>query len=196
MKMTVLSSLAFVVLSISVLIGTTISAPPDCPPRVYCPWYDSDDDGDIDIFDVVDFADRYGTTGTPMNKTDMLEALSKVDNLTDRVEVLEQNVTDLDARVEYLEGLCPIAGLPPPDYDSGWTNLTQETTIFTHNLNTTELLVYLIGKSPDAPWLIHQMLYGNLGARWQRLTTTTIDVYRAPTDPAWPEARMMLWIIP
>jgi len=37
-------------------IRTTASTP-------YDPWCDIDDDGDIDIYDVVDMAGRYGTTG-------------------------------------------------------------------------------------------------------------------------------------
>jgi hypothetical protein len=40
-------------------VGLTSSA------GVYNPWYDLDDDGDIDIFDVVRMAGSYSTSGTP-----------------------------------------------------------------------------------------------------------------------------------
>ena len=39
------------------LVGTTAV-------NEYDPWADLDDDGDIDIYDIVDIAGRYGTTGT------------------------------------------------------------------------------------------------------------------------------------
>jgi len=39
-----------------VVVGGTSSTPYDA-------WYDFDDDGDIDIYDIVDIAGRYGTTG-------------------------------------------------------------------------------------------------------------------------------------
>lgn len=38
----------------------------------YDPWYDLDDDGDIDIFDVVKVASQFNTKGTPINKTELL----------------------------------------------------------------------------------------------------------------------------
>jgi len=48
----------------------------------YDPWVDLDDDGDIDMFDVVNMAGRYGTSGTPINKTALLlELQSKIDSL-------------------------------------------------------------------------------------------------------------------
>ena len=39
---------------------------------VYDPWYDLNDDGIIDILDVVLVTNKYGTTGTPINKTELL----------------------------------------------------------------------------------------------------------------------------
>ena len=53
-----------VVLSIGYLVGYTSSIA-DSPPTGYCPWNDLDDDGDIDIFDIVGIAGRYGTSGDP-----------------------------------------------------------------------------------------------------------------------------------
>ncbi|UCD96409.1 MAG: hypothetical protein JSV35_07975 [Candidatus Bathyarchaeota archaeon] len=99
MKTTVLSGSVLVLLSISVLIGTTISTPPECLPTGYCPWCDFDDDGDIDIFDIVEIAGRYGYNGTAMNKTDLLESLSQLENLTQRIAVLETEFTWLNSTV-------------------------------------------------------------------------------------------------
>jgi len=53
------------VLSSAYIVGYTSSVS-DCPPTGYCPWDDLDDDGDIDIFDVVEIAGRYGTSGEPV----------------------------------------------------------------------------------------------------------------------------------
>ena len=56
--------LLITVLSSAYCVGFTSSVS-DCPPTGYCPWDDLDDDGDIDIFDIVDIAGRYGTSGEP-----------------------------------------------------------------------------------------------------------------------------------
>ena len=75
MKTALLSSSVSIVLLLSILLGTTVlSSPPDCPSTGYCHWADMDDDGDIDIFDIVNIAARYRTTGTPINKTALLRA--------------------------------------------------------------------------------------------------------------------------
>ena len=65
MKM-ISSILSVMVLTSLVLVGVTAQTNP------YDPWADLDDDGDIDIYDIVDIAGRYGTSGIPMNKTTLL----------------------------------------------------------------------------------------------------------------------------
>ena len=65
------SILILILLASMFLIGSTTSVSVRDPGE-YDPWYDFDDDGDIDIYDAVDFAQRYGTTGTPINKTELL----------------------------------------------------------------------------------------------------------------------------
>ena len=56
----------------------------DCPPTGYCPWDDLDDDGDIDIFDIVEIAGRYGTTGEPLLGRAAIEYDSSWLNITDK----------------------------------------------------------------------------------------------------------------
>ena len=56
----------------------------DCPPAGYCPWDDLDDDGDIDIFDIVDIAGRYGTSGAPLLGKAAIEYDSGWVDITDR----------------------------------------------------------------------------------------------------------------
>jgi hypothetical protein len=49
----------------------------------YDPWEDLNDDGKIDLYDAVMLLNKYGTKGTPINKTALLL------NLQQRVEALE-----------------------------------------------------------------------------------------------------------
>jgi hypothetical protein len=74
--MKVASLLFAIVFLISPLfVGLTASAP-------YDPRYDFDGNGAIDIFDIVDIAGRYGTTGTPVNTTALLvELQARIDEL-------------------------------------------------------------------------------------------------------------------
>jgi hypothetical protein len=58
--------------------------PPD-PDGECSPWGDLNDDGAINIFDVVWLAGRYGTTGTPLNKTGLYELEARVDALETRI---------------------------------------------------------------------------------------------------------------
>jgi hypothetical protein len=71
------------------LVSTTSSAP-------YDPWYDLDDNGKIDIFDIVRMAGTYGTAGTPINKTALLlELQSRMDNLNASMLDLEDQLLAL-----------------------------------------------------------------------------------------------------
>lgn len=56
----------------------------ESPVGTYDAWYDVNDDGRIDILDIVKLTARYGTTGTPINKTELIL------DLQERVNALEQ----------------------------------------------------------------------------------------------------------
>jgi len=62
----------------------------------YNPWLDTNDNGKIDIFDVVDVASRYGTTGTPINITDLLLELQ------DKIALLNASLSELQTHVGIL----------------------------------------------------------------------------------------------
>ena len=106
-----------------------------------------------------------------------------------------------------------------PDYDSGWMRIDMnERLVLTHNLNTTNSLVYLIGKQiigADTPLTIHQLYYGwgydptlhgYMGAQWyipfpdaspiSGDPENQIVIYRAPSDGYWQEVRALIWKIP
>jgi len=63
----------------------------------YDPWADLNDDGKIDMRDVYVVARKFGTTGTPINKTALLLELS------DRVDSLNASFLELQNRVTILE---------------------------------------------------------------------------------------------
>jgi len=166
--------IAFIVFTLAI---TSVPVSTQQGLRDYDPWYDINDDGKIDIRDVAGVAAKFGTTGTPINKTEML--------------------LDLQARVEALERGGFIG---TPAYDSGWVSISFGYNTFTHNLGTTELVVYVIGNHSE--WKIHQIKYGGgvfvdgqQGVEFLLLNNTTISLYRYPNDPFWQQARVMIWKI-
>ena len=79
------------------LLFTVIPIRSTPTPGGYDPWIDTNDDGIINYEDLFNFAIIYGTSGTPVNKTDLLLQLqSKIDSLN-------ASLLDLGARVEALE---------------------------------------------------------------------------------------------
>lgn len=60
----------------------------------YDPWVDLDDDGNITIFDVVKVCSRYGTEGTPVNKTALLyEVNATFTELQSRIDTCVSNTS-------------------------------------------------------------------------------------------------------
>jgi len=193
----------------------------------YDPWLDLDDDGYIGLSDLVSLAKVYGTTGTPINKTELLlnvnatytKLLSRINSLNasllDLEAYLKTRITNLEALVAEqqsiiaeLESKIAILNatkLGTPDYDSGWFYISNGGQVIkTHNLGTTNVLVFMVGKysSSSSPY-IHQRFYGGeetwpnyWGAYWQDLTETTIRVIRQGQDEIWNYVRVMIWKIP
>jgi hypothetical protein len=120
-------------------------------------------------------------------------------------------VNNLESRIETLESQAiPQGFVAAPAYDSGWVAISQsETLTLTHNLDTTELFVYVIGKDAitDGFFIpsggINQIYYGTgtdsgngyRGLCWLNLDDTTIQVFRAHSDLKFDEVRVMLWKI-
>ena len=150
----------------------------------YNPWRDLNDDGIIDIYDVVMVTGIYRSTGTPINKTALLYNVNDTfTQLLDRIEILESDRTDLFnlywqlynlygdlqanqtqvyVELDSLQDLCDELDqnkLGVPDYDSEWTALAKGDNSFGHPLGTTDVIVYIVGKKT---WggAIHQIEYG------------------------------------
>jgi hypothetical protein len=174
----------------------------------YDPWLDINDDGKILIEDVAWVAKAFGTSGDPINKTALLievnatyaSLLSQINELKTMIAQMNSTIVQLNDRVDILN----MTGLGKPDFDSDWNNITAGQQItFNHNLGTTNVLVYMIGNDTSGTLYIHQIKYGGdtsvlteYGARWQELTSTSITVIRAPSDPNWNYIRVMIWKIP
>ena len=99
------------------------------------------------------------------------------------------------------EGSTVVGGLGTPDYDSEWQPIAQDSfPRFDHDLGTTEVFVYMIGRSAAG---INQAYYGGVtaydgrrGAYWTHLDENSIYIARENFDPAWPEVRVMIWKLP
>jgi len=101
--------LALSFFSIHTAANTSSYETTDAGPE-YDPWRDLNDDGIINIYDVVMVTGIYGSTGTPINKTELLL------DLLDRVETLETMITSLQTR-------CRI--IPNGDFEKGVIGMTE-----------------------------------------------------------------------
>lgn len=85
--------LILAILATFCLASTLLHALPIGSPTTdgeYDPWVDTNDDGMINYQDLGNLATRFGTSGTPINKTDLLlELNATVEELLSRVESLE-----------------------------------------------------------------------------------------------------------
>jgi len=114
-------------------------------------------------------------------------------------ETAERMVADnaLQIQISTLQSqMLPQGFVRAPAYDSGWVSINQgQVLTFTHNLGTTEVLVYVIGNDTTGDNGIHQMGYGDNSLLWYRLNSTTISVYRLIPEDFWTEVRVMIWKI-
>ncbi len=89
-------------------------------------------------------------------------------------------------------------------WTSGWVTINQNEVItLTHNLggNPDDYAVDLWFNDTDGTLGVNRRNYGGLehnnnwyGARWQRLTTDTIQIYRYPQDDVADQVRVTVWI--
>jgi len=221
MKKTLLLSLIF--LASMFLIRVTASL--DSPPGQYSPWCDFDDDGDIDIYDIVEIAGRYEASGTPVNKTAFLYNLSETFNMLlsqldslnatvalhqEKIALLEAQIDEMNSTIAELEVRLEVLNatkLGVPLWDSGWMNLAvgPNSFYFSEPLNTANVFVYMIGKQSNTSEP-HQIAYGGdtrtgvvntyYGAYWYELTSNYIKVNRHGNDIDWNYVRIMIWKIP
>ncbi len=102
-----------------------------------------------------------------------------------------------------IQGIQGPRGLSKPDYDSGWISIAPgQTVTLVHALNTTNVLVYMVGMDADMNLL--QSDYGwnlggsadlHYGAAWDTLNVSSINVMRGAYDSNWALIRVMIWKI-
>jgi hypothetical protein len=85
------------------IIVPTRSASTQTSKLKYDPWKDINDDGKIDIVDIVSLASIYGARGTPINKTALLlELLTKITSLNASVVELQSRLDSLNRTINEL----------------------------------------------------------------------------------------------
>jgi len=144
---------------------------------------------------------------------------SQVSTLNNKIYALENEYTQLSTSLETLETLSD-AGFNAPDYDSDWVAIDQGGSVeVSHNLGTTNLLVYLIGEHDDnythqyayggneEHYIEYEIVpgefyydaaekYGTLGAWWRTDGEDRILVFRPDHDDQWNEFRVLIWRLP
>lgn len=181
----------------------------------YDHWRDLNDDGVINIYDVVYLTSIYGAKGTPINKTQLLlEVLEKMESLNASLLALEAIIAEQQARISELETEIAILNatkLGKPDYDSfedpevgGWQYLQPDIPWrFDHHLNTTNVIVYLVFSNDRVGSNINHHWYGGQnsgtwwgGAWWSQLTRDYIMVTRYAHSDECAYVRVIIWKIP
>jgi hypothetical protein len=125
----------------------------------------------------------------------LMETQTKLDNLN---ATLTQQISDVEAELDVLNA----TKLGKPYFDSGWTEVILGDTLVPHTCNTTNVIVYMIGKQTGGT--AHQKDYGGwqrsdstwYGAYWYDLTETHIRVHRHGNDGDWQWVRVFMWKIP
>jgi hypothetical protein len=137
----------------------------------------------------------------------------EVEELSDDVLVLETSldlldrIHELELRIAVLETSdCEESnGFSEPGYDSDWQTISAGSSEFiTHNLGTTELFVYLVGKDNDVT--VHQDYLGMElwfeegphlhGIQWATNGENEVVVSRLSDDNTWDEFRILIWELP
>jgi len=94
--------IALLTLCLTITLFTLV--PTKSSPGEYDPWIDVNDDGVIELMDFYELSARFGTFGTPVNKTALiLELQTKIDSLN-------TSLTELQSRMEALEARMPKEG--------------------------------------------------------------------------------------
>jgi hypothetical protein len=157
------------------------------------------------------------SNGTPFNelwaailgiRTDAAALQAEVDSLQATVEAQAAAIADLQAQIDAMGG--GTAGLPAPDYDSGWVPFAISETgthyfYAEHGLNTKELVVYVYGRTSESgTW--HQFNLNDFrdgvyqvahnGAYWYCSTQNRITVITNDLDSYWVQVRVLIWKIP
>jgi hypothetical protein len=138
---TLLNTALATILLVSLLL---VGAIPSSSVGEYDPWCDLDDDGDIDIYDIVHMAGMYGSTGTPINKTALLLELQA------RVENLSTSLIALEERMAALEGIFKGGLMGYWTLDEGSGTIAQDSTVYSNHGTLAGGAHWVVGKHGQA----------------------------------------------
>ena len=86
-----------------------------------------------------------------------------------------------------------------PDYDSNWFALASGSVTKTHDLDTDNLLIQVLGKDTGSEGIMNIRVggigggSGFRGGYYKNVTTTQITVQRESGDALWDQWRIQLW---
>lgn len=169
----------------------------------YDPWVDLNDDGKIDGKDIANVAARFGTLGTPINKTALLlEILSRIDQLNSTIIEQQNTINNLNTTINYLSGTAirflysngnwadlVIGSISGSPLTTGWVTAKSLTIPAGTLLNRTVLIML--------SWMAYQYMLGYPGPAFLgfgRLTVNEavidswdLDMYQSsdPTFEVW-----------
>ena len=148
--------------------------------------------------------------------TQLISKDTEIATLRDTMSMLEEQVSQLEGTVAYMES-ATVIGFNTPDFDSGWIVIEPASTVYIHhNLGTNNLFVYLLGGYGEGSELVtHQHSSGgdeyvlgtlhnnewefewyNVGTEWYANSENTINVYRRSTDMMYRYTRVLIWVLP
>ena len=136
---------------------------------------------------------------------------TEVDLLHEEMDLAQGSLTADITSIQNEVNLIP-AGFPPPDYDSGWKELSFGPNNFLHDLSTNSIFVYMIGRSHNGiEYMVTQIGYGGdyysdrldfhrRGVSWYLSpvedTLNLITIYRYEDDLNNEETRILIWKLP
>jgi hypothetical protein len=155
-------------------------------PGVYDPWIDTNNDGIINYQDLYNLAAIYGTTGTPVNKTELLlELEAEIASLKTRVDALEapESVTTEKIADEAVTDEKLAAGAIPYEIATNTSYITTTAVNEPNAENMTDMIVD-ITLNRDSTLLIMfsaQAWLTGTGGRWLNIRAMVDD---QQADPA------------
>jgi hypothetical protein len=149
---------------------------------VYNPWFDTDDNGIINMLDLYNVALIYGTAGTPINKTAL------VTDLENRIAALEAkfplNNTNLAA--EAIPYVYSQQTTGPSAVDTGWLNmLYHEGGGVYLTLNRTSHLIIIITAQFKTASSVETQVYTSPGLQALPGPMTVLTSSAPPADTGW-----------
>ena len=125
----------------------------------YDPWMDLNDDGIIDATDLQALAFVYGTSGEPINKTELLLDLeARVTALEDKFPVTTDNIADYAVTNDKLAShAIPFSSIcvTPPDADTTtsttWGSMPGTSLIITRHRTSHLLILFSVEAMTDPP---------------------------------------------